>query len=106
MALDAAVLAQIRDWVGSTPDDDTVEAVFNRDDVGTVNLAALAILRQRRADLENGPDSFEVVGDYKETTIGKAFESLSNRIAELETLTGASTQALTAGQLYRTDICR
>lgn len=106
MALDAAVLAQIRDWIGSTPDDDAVEATFNRDDLGTVNLTALAILRQRRADLENGPDSFEVVGDYKETTIGKAFESLNTRIAELEAVTGTGSSMLTAGQLRRSRVSR
>lgn len=103
MALDATVLAEIREWIGSTPSSVDVEVVYDR--CGTVHATALSILKARRADLEAGPDSFEVVGDYKETTVGKAFESLNKRIADLEALTGTAAP-LTAGQLVRTDVTR
>lgn len=100
MALDPGVLAQIRDLVGSQPDDDSIEATYLRDDMGTVNLAALSILRRRRSDMELAPETFNVQGDYSQST-GKNLDALNKRIAELEALCGVGSSTLSTGQLVR-----
>lgn len=100
MALDPSVLAQIRDHVGSTPDDATIEATWLRDDVGTADLAALSILRRRLADLEASPETFNVQGDYSQST-GKNLDALAKKIADLETVCGVGASALTVGRLTR-----
>jgi hypothetical protein len=94
VALDATTLAQIRDWVGSTPDDDTIEATFGRADTGTADLTALAILKKRRADLLANPTAFELVGDYREDR-GKNLEALNAQIAELAALCGIGPDVVT-----------
>lgn len=100
--MDAAILGQIRDWVGSQPDDATVESFYSRLGNGTVETAALSILRQRRADLEANPETFNVQGDYSQST-GKNLDSLNSRIGQLEALTGYGGDVLTTGVLARCD---
>lgn len=100
MALDAGVLAQIRDHVGSTPDDATIEATFLRDDIGTADLAALSILRRRLADFEATHETYNVQGDTSWST-GKNIDALRSKIAALETVTGTGSSVLTKGQLVR-----
>jgi hypothetical protein len=100
VALDATILAQIRDWVGSTPDDDTVALSYERSDTGNVELTALSILRKRRADLLSNPTSFELVGDYREDR-GKNLEALNAQIPELAALCGIGPDVVTTADLTR-----
>lgn len=100
MALDAATLARIREWVGSKPDDDTVDATFALDGNGTIETTALSILRIRYADLLAAPSTFAVQGDYSQST-GKNIEALEGKIGELEQLVGAACGQVTAGLLKR-----
>lgn len=75
----------VRDWVGSTPDDDTIDEVLARDDITSPALAALAILRQRRADIIGGYERFDIDGDAS-WTVAKAatLKALDSAIAALE----------------------
>lgn len=100
MALDAAILARIREHVGSHPDDPTVEAIYGLAGNGTVETAALSILRARRADLAYNPASFEVVGDYKQDAT-KNLDLLDKRIADLESACGLGESVLSTGVLAR-----
>lgn len=45
----AAEIRQVRDWVGSAPDDLAIQQAIT--DTGTIKAAALSLLRQRRADM-------------------------------------------------------
>lgn len=106
MALDAATLDAIREWVGSTPDDNTVESTYQRTGVGTVARAALAILRKRRADLLAQPAEWDLDGDYGQKT-GKNLDELNAQIAALEAITGAAgAGTMTTSQLVRPDRTR
>lgn len=96
MALDAASLRVIREWVGSQPDDDALDDAF--DDAGTLNGAALSILRQRRADLLVGK-AWGVPGDYYEGAAN--LSALDRQIADLEALVGTGAGVLTVGSITR-----
>lgn len=100
MALDAATLNGIRRWVGSTPDDATIEATFNIDGIGTVEDCALSILQTRLADLEGTPATFDVKSDYSQST-GKNLDSLRDRISQLESLVGCGDSVVSVGRLAR-----
>lgn len=100
MALDATTLARIREHVGSTPDDTTVEAVYGLDGNGTVETTALSILRTRYADLVAKAAEFNVEGDYSQNA-GKNIDALAAKIAELEQLVGSTGGQVTAGLLRR-----
>jgi hypothetical protein len=106
VALDAATLDAIREWVGSTPDDTTVESTYQRTGVGTVERAALAILRKRRADMVASPAEWDLTGDYSQKT-GKNLDELDKLIAALEGITGAAgAGTMTTSQLVRPDRAR
>lgn len=104
MAVDAATIDAIREWVGSAPDDNTVESTYNR--TGTVELAALRILRQRRADLLAQPAEWDLDGDYGQR-VGKNLDELAAQIAALEAITGAAgAGSMVTSQLVRPDRTR
>lgn len=111
MALDADVLAEIRELIGSQPDDVAVEVVYDRkaamgvaDDL-LVASTALSILRQRRAELLLTPASFSVPGDYSQST-GDNIRALDGLIADLEDQTGEGGAVFTTSQLTRCDTGR
>lgn len=110
MALDLDTLAEIREHIGSAPDDATVEDVYDRkaangvEDDKLVASTALAILKQRRAEFTI-LGSFSVPGDYSRT-IGDAVRALDNKIAELEQITGEGAGTVTAAKLVRCDTGR
>lgn len=111
MALDADVLAEIREHIGSVPDDAGVEVVYVRKEAAGVaddKLAAstaLSILRQRRAEFTIRPTSFSVPGDYSQSTDGN-LRALDAKIAELEEITGEGGYTLVTSQLERCDTGR
>ncbi|GEM_PF-6771034 len=101
MTLDASVTHAIREWVGSQPTADLIEEAFTR--TGTVEAAALSILRARRADLVNAelnPETFNVQGDYSQSTRVN-IAALDADIARLEKLTGTGPDTIRVGQLVR-----
>jgi len=79
MATTSLEMAQIRDYIGATPDDGTVEQVFALRE--TVAATAMSILRQRRADLVAAPAQW-TSADYSEQW-GKNLEALDRAIAEV-----------------------
>ena len=104
VALDAATIDAIREWVGSAPDDNTVESTYQR--TGTVELAALRILRQRRADLISSPAEWDLDGDYGQKTTAN-LAALDAQIAALEAITGAAgAGTMVTSQLVRPDRTR
>lgn len=84
----SADVEAVREWVGSDPDATTVQATLTRHD-GDAHRAALAILRQRRADVAAAPERWDIDGDGSEQQ-GKAatLTALDRDIARLERLTG------------------
>jgi hypothetical protein len=101
VALDADVLEQIRDHVGSTPDDDTVETAYNRfTGEHVIEQTALSILQRRLADFEADYAEFQLDGDAK-WNAGKNIEALTKKIAALEAVCGTGASTLTTGRLVR-----
>lgn len=81
MAISPEDLAWLREWVGSSPDDATLEAQL--DLYGVRSLTALGILRVRRADLLGDPLSYSIRGDVTVNAAGN-LSALDILIARLE----------------------
>lgn len=75
-------LTWMREWIGSGPDDDAVQARLDAYD-GTRTLAAISILRERRADLLGDPLSYSIRGDVTVNAAGN-LSALDSMIAQLE----------------------
>lgn len=90
----ADMLEDVRDWVGSTPADEDVEAIITAFDgeEHQVERAALRILRRRRAD-ENYT-SFAVDGDVSWSKAGWLAD-LDRRILDLRNRIGGTETAST-----------
>lgn len=103
MALTAEQLAEIREWVGSTPDDVTVSATF--DALGGVRDTIRRILRMRRADLIANPSQFAIPGEYSQSTVAnlKAIDSLLEQLdtAPLDTEVASATEISRVKYLVR-----
>ena len=80
----ADLTEQLLDWVGAAEPGENLNATLRRN--GTVEAAALSILRRRRATL--GPDSWSLSGDYSESDGGRRARWLDQQIATLEERTG------------------
>ena len=111
MAITAAQLAEIREWIGtsSPPTDATLEEHF--DDLGTTAAVARRIVRQRLADLVAKAAKFKAEGDYDEETVENItlYERLEARLdAAVVTATAAATGtgSLTVGHIVREGRCR
>lgn len=83
MALDAAVLAEVRSWVGSSPSDEDLALRHER--LGSAHAVALEVLRGRQAEFLASPATFSVDGDYGQGTAVNITE-LRRQIAQLEQL--------------------
>lgn len=83
----------VRDWVGSEPDDAAVEVQLVRFEGldFTVERAALSILLRREAD--GGPAKWAVEGDYSEDN-SAGVRSLSARISRLRSIVGDEVSGL------------
>lgn len=87
-----SLLDDVRDWVGSTPDDNEIMVVLDRFAGLTqrTEWAALSILRRRRADLYNDR-SFAITGDTSWGTVAKEnLFALDDMIGRLENILGES----------------
>lgn len=63
----AAPITLVREYVGTTPDDDAIMAMLNAHD-GDAHGAARSILRVRLADMIAHPAKWAVVDDYSQDT--------------------------------------
>ncbi len=79
------LVADVREWVGSSPDDPEVYAALDRYD-DDANRAALAILRSRRADMVTQAAKWAVSGDYSQDATAN-IKALDAHIARLERVT-------------------
>jgi hypothetical protein len=75
-------IEQVRDHVGSEPDDLAVEDALTRQE-DDVLRAALSILLRRRADLISSPGKLSVDQDYSRETTKVQLDALNERIAEV-----------------------
>ena len=112
MAITAAQLAEIREWIGAAtpPSDATLTEYF--DELGTTAAVARRVVRQRLADLRAKAAKFTADGDYTEDWAEniKALERLERQLAAAAaaapTATAPATGSLTTGLLVRDDRCR
>lgn len=99
-------LIWMREWIGSAPDDDAVQARLDAYD-GVRSLATISLLRERRADLLSDPVSYSIRGDIT-VNAGANLSALDSMIAQLEDiarddgdLEGDHPDALTGAHLER-----
>lgn len=108
--MEDADLYVVRSWCGSTiGTDDSKYPEADLDDrlerLGTANLVALEVLRERRADFLADPLSLNLQGDLSYTAV-KNVEALDSQIASLERacgVTSTSVPTVTLGQISRAD---
>ncbi len=77
-----AKIDQVREHVGSTPDDIAIEDALDRTE-GSPLRAALRVLRLRRADLIAGPGRLSVDQDYSREITKTQLDALDRQIAEV-----------------------
>lgn len=82
MAVDPAVLRQIREWTGSTPDEVVIEDALDAND-GAPLRAALSILLVRRSDLIAAPGKKSVDSDYSREITKTQLDALDGLIDQL-----------------------
>jgi hypothetical protein len=102
-------LAEIRDEVGSEPDDATVDAFF--DELGATVLVSLRVLRRRRGDLLGKPKSFTLTGVLSVTNgeielLDAHIRRLEARAASLGLEDPGSSGGVTVTRLTRTPTIR
>ncbi len=90
--MSADPIADVREWVGSSPADTEVYAALDRYD-GDTNRAALAILRARRADMVSAAAQWAVSGDYSQDATAN-IKALDAHIGRLERVTGETVATL------------
>ena len=85
-----SLIDDVRDWVGSTPDDATITAhLGDLDD--DVHLTAARILRRRRADMVANPAKWSVDGDWSQETAKHQFDAIDEMLRRLGAITGDPT---------------
>lgn len=106
--MDAISLNRIRDEVGASPDDDTIEEIHA--DTGHWILTALRVLKRRRADAAGGGQetkSFTLTGVLSVSMGTANLAGLDSQITRLEALyageNGEPASAVTFGRLHRAD---
>ena len=95
------VLAEIRVWTGSTPDDTELAARYQR--LGTVEATALEVLRERLAQMLAEPARYSIDGDASwsyEKNIEALRESVSSLASAVATANGTGS-TLTVGRMVR-----
>lgn len=92
----------VRDWVGSSPDDETIHDTLGRHN-DDVHLAAQTILRRRRADMVANPAQWGVDGDYSQRVMDFQLAALDAQLERLAVLTDDTVDAV--GVLTQTPIC-
>ena len=109
--MDAISLNRIRDEVGASPDDDTLEEIHA--EVGHWILTALLVLKRRRADAAGGGQetkSFTLTGVLSVGLGSANLGALDRQIERLEALyageNGEPVSAVTFGRLHRADRSR
>lgn len=96
--MDQSTVEQILDWIGTEQDGEDLDATYVR--CGTVEAAALSILRRRRAVL--GPQKWSLSGDYSQDDAGQTAAWLDDQIRRLAELTGEPDPSMmTVGTITR-----
>lgn len=109
MALDGALLGEIREYIGdeTPPSDSDLEAYW--DDLGSVEAVALRVLRKRYASMRAQAAEFTAEGDYRENW-SKNLDALKADISTLQAAVGAagetSNVTVTVGTITRAGRCR
>lgn len=70
MALSQDQIVTIRRAVGDTPDDATLDAIYDRNG-GSVDDLVLEVLERRLANLKAAPEQFSIPGEYSQSTKGQ-----------------------------------
>jgi hypothetical protein len=100
------VLAEIRVWTGSTPDDTDLGVRYTR--LGSVEAVALEVLRERLAGMLAEPARYSIDGDAS-WSYEKNIEALRESIKGLATSVAQSSGTagtLTVGRLVRAGATR
>lgn len=95
----AADIRSVRNWTGRQPSDTDIQQAIT--DTGTLDLAALSILKQRRADMVSQPGKLAVAGDVTVETTPAQLAALDAQIGALEKLTGTGPARVTVSTLTR-----
>lgn len=74
-------IPEVREWVGSQPDDATIAATLSRHP--QPRRAALAILRARLADMEAEAAVWAVAGDWSQSSVAN-ITALRDKVGRLE----------------------
>jgi hypothetical protein len=98
VAADAATLAEIRAWVGSSPDNADLELRLER--LVTAPAVALEVLRGRLADMISEPAKFTVDGDAS-WDYSANLKLLGDRVNQLEGLVAGGVGELTVSLMTR-----
>lgn len=99
-------LPWIRSEVGPTPDDASLEAIFDRHKAASTFNAALAtvveVVRTRLSTFASSPATFNVEGDYSQSTAAN-ITALQNQLGRLDpTDDGQAPDVLPPLQVVRT----
>ena len=86
------LVEQVRDWVGSTPDDDTIYATLARFTQDPLQ-AARVLLQRRLADLQSSYATFEVTGDAKWSVSKDQMAAIATQIGDLTGRIGDGPEA-------------
>ena len=110
--MDIIDLQRIRDEIGTSPDDDTIEEIHA--DTGHWILTALRVLKRRRADAAGGGQetkSFTLTGVLSVGLGSANLSALDRQIERLEALYAGengedATSGVTFGRMHRADRAR
>lgn len=91
--LTEAEIAWVREWVGDEPDDSTLLAIINQDDVQTKELLVRRVLNTRLANLLAEPADLNVPGEISINTTAN-IKALQDKLAGLPTVADVSGSAL------------
>ena len=103
-------LERTRDYVGESPDDDTLYTMA--EEASHWQEVALRVLRRRRADAASGESvtSFSLSGvlsiGQKAADLGTLDAAIADLEAQLDALTGRGSTAVQVGRIVRPDRSR
>jgi hypothetical protein len=98
MPLSDDELEVVRSWVGSGPEDDDLNARFDR--LGTVSLTIEEALRSQLAELINQPASLSTP-DGLSISVGENMRILSDRLKSFRLTVVGASGAPSVARLYR-----
>lgn len=87
LTLSQGDLDWVREYVGSKPNDDTLNEVLNQEGIGTRENVVRRVLRQRLSEAANpeNPAQFDVTGEYSQNNTAN-IKALQEMLKGLETI--------------------